>query len=502
MTRKKTRRAKPRTKRNPRGAGPITESFHEYEEFVENLEEMIAVVDRDYRFVLANRAFLKHRGMSREQIVGRLVPDTLNAGVFENRVKPKLDACLQGQVVKFELKYQYPHLGERDLFVSYFPIYGPTGVERVACVTQDITERKLAEEEVRRERDRAQLYLDIADVILVALDLKGRITLINRKGCSMLGWEERELLGREWVDTCLPTRIRQSLRTTFNNLIEGDLSYVENPVLTKSGEERMIGWHNSLLRDDEGLVIGTLSSGEDITERRRVESRLHKLSGLLLQMQDRERRRLARELHDGIGTYLSGLSLALGKIRVLLDDTNPTHQSVLNECKNLIRAFAGEIRTISYLLHPPTLEELGLESALEWLVRGFSERSGIKVSLDVEANLGRFTPEIELTLFRVTQEALNNVYRHSGSSTANIRLFRDSGSIVLEIADFGKGMNASSGESGPRLAVGISGMQERVRDLGGAFVIESTTGKGCVVRVNLPAPTGSDVKVRAARNPS
>ncbi len=264
----------------------------------------------------------------------------------------------------------------------------------------------------------------------------------------------------------------------------------------------MIGWHNSLLRDDEGRVIGTLSLGEDLTVRRRAESRLHQLSVLLLQVQDRERRRLARELHDGIGTYISGLSLALGSIRTFLDDTNPTHQRVLAECRNLLQVAGGEIRTISYLLHPPTLEEFGLESALEWLVRGFSERSGIKISLDVEAKLGRFPAGIELTLFRVTQEALNNVYRHSGSSTASIRLFRESGSIVLEIADFGKGMDTSSEKSTPRLTVGISGMQERVRDMGGTFVIVSVPGTGCVVRVTLPVPKGSNVKVRAARNPS
>ena len=481
----------------------IAERFHEYEEFVENLEEMIAVVDRDYRFVMANRAFLRHRGMDKDQIVGRLVADTLKAGVFEKFVKQKLDACLQGEVVKFEMKYEYPHLGQRDLFVEYFPIRGPgRGVKRVACVLQDVTERRQAEAEIRRERDRAQLYLDIADVILVALDLKCRITLINRKGCSMLGWTEGEMLGRDWIDTCLPERIKPALRVTFNSLIGGDLSYVENPVLTKSGEERMIGWHNSQLRDDEGCVIGTLSSGEDITERRRVESRLHQLSGLLLQAQDNERRRLARVLHDGIGTYISGLSLALGKIRVLLDETNPVHQEVIDECKTLIRAFGGEIRAISYLLHPPTLEELGLESALEWLVRGFSERSEIEISLYTEANLGRFSAEVELTLFRVTQEALNNVYRHSGSKTASVRLFRESGNVALEISDFGKGMDASSEESTPSFTVGISGMQERVRDIGGTFVIESRTGVGCVVRVKLPVVAESKTKVRTARNPS
>ncbi len=140
----------------------------------------------------------------------------------------------------------------------------------------DITERKRAEGSIRRERDRAQQYLDIADVILLALDREGRITLINRKGCSTLGWEERELLGRSWIDTCLPASIRNDLTKSFQSLIDGNISHPENPVLTKTGEERMIAWHNTLLRDGAGNIMGTLSSGEDITDRKRAEQELRK----------------------------------------------------------------------------------------------------------------------------------------------------------------------------------------------------------------------------------
>jgi two-component system cell cycle sensor histidine kinase/response regulator CckA len=141
---------------------------------------------------------------------------------------------------------------------------------------RDISERKRTHIAIREERDRAQQYLDIADVILLALDLEGRITLLNRKGCSMLGWEERELLGRNWMDTCLPSRTQDVLRRSFHNLLAGDLSYIENPVVTKSGEERMICWRNAQLRDGAGCIIGTLSSGEDITERKRAEQNLLK----------------------------------------------------------------------------------------------------------------------------------------------------------------------------------------------------------------------------------
>ena len=140
-------------------------------------------------------------------------------------------------------------------------------VGRIYELEHEILERKQAESAVRHERDRAQRYLDTAEVILLALDLNGRITLINRKGCDLLGWTERELLGREWIETCLPDRLRNSVRQNLHNLLGRDLSIVENAVLARSGEERLIEWRNTTLRDDEGRVIGTFSSGTDITER-------------------------------------------------------------------------------------------------------------------------------------------------------------------------------------------------------------------------------------------
>jgi PAS domain S-box-containing protein len=465
----------------------ITGRFREFEAVVEHLEEIIVVVDRDYRYVTANQAYLDYRGARREQIVGHLATEILKPEVFDREIKPKLDECFQqNRAVKFELTCESPRLGVRELLISYFPICGPSGVERIASITQDITERKRAHELMSQERDRAQRYLDIADVILLALDLEGRIALINRKGCATLGREESELLGRDWFATCLPPRTQRELQAFFRTLLDGKLNSLENPVLTSSGEERMISWRNSLLRDGEGRVIGTLSSGEDVTERKQFESALRHLSGRLLHAQDEERRKVASELHDGIGTYVGGLSLALGKLRTFLDETNPEHQKVVAECRDLIQAAAGEIRSISYLLHPPTIEEMGLESTLEWLVRGFSSRSGITISLQLAPDLDRLKAETELALFRVTQEALDNVYRHSGSSTAAVRLFRESEEIVLEVTDEGRGMEPPAVGSAPEFTVGISGMRERVEDLGGKFSIESVAGEGCTVRAALP----------------
>jgi len=139
--------------------------------------------------------------------------------------------------------------------------------KRAEELEHEILERKQAEAALRHERDRAQRYLDTAEVILLALDLDGRIRLINRKGCDLLGWTERELLGRDWIDTCLPDRIREARKQTLRGLVGGDLRVGEDPVLTRSGEERLIEWRNTMLRDDAGHVIGTFSSGADITER-------------------------------------------------------------------------------------------------------------------------------------------------------------------------------------------------------------------------------------------
>jgi PAS domain S-box-containing protein len=146
--------------------------------------------------------------------------------------------------------------------------------KRAEELEHEILERKEAESALRHERDRAQRYLETAQVILLKLDMKGRITLVNRYACSILGWTADELLGRDWIDTCLPARIRDVMRSKFHDLVGGDLSIAENPILTRSGEERLVEWRNTLRRDDDGRVIGTFSSGSDITERHQATDAL------------------------------------------------------------------------------------------------------------------------------------------------------------------------------------------------------------------------------------
>ena len=224
----------------------------------------------------------------------------------------------------------------------------------------------------------------------------------------------------------------------------------------------------------------------EVQERVEAEEALRQLSSRLLKLQDEERRHIARELHDSTTQILAAVGVGIERAGGLLRrDRNQEAHAVLQENTELVERVTREIRTLSFLLHPPVLDDLGLEYALPWYVEGFSRRSGIAVSLDLPECLGRLPGEVELTLYRTVQEGLANVHHHSGSRTASISLFRDRGSLTLEITDMGRGLAADSGADGAPLGVGIAGMRERARQQGGSLEIRSS-GSGTTVRMVLP----------------
>jgi len=214
---------------------------------------------------------------------------------------------------------------------------------------------------------------------------------------------------------------------------------------------------------------------------------LRDLSARLLQLQDDERRRLARELHDSVGQLLVGLSMNLSAVRADIERLNQA-ATALTDSEALVQEMSKEVRTISHLLHPPLLDEAGLESAVRWYVDGFAQRSNIKVDLDLPQQLGRLPREMELAVFRVVQECLTNIHRHSGSLTAKIRLHHPDGEVLVEISDKGNGIPPQQREkisTNGTPGVGIRGMRERLRQLGGTLDI-SSNGTGTVVKVRLP----------------
>jgi PAS domain S-box-containing protein len=229
-----------------------------------------------------------------------------------------------------------------------------------------------------------------------------------------------------------------------------------------------------------------------VFERVTAEEAQRRLSASLLRSQDDERRRIARELHDSAGQYLAGMRMCIDQARRGTEKIPRATAEKLDEAAEMAKRCESEVRTLSYLLHPPLLEELGLASAANWFTEGFSARSGVQVRLDVSPSIGRMDQLIELTLFRILQECLTNIHRHSGSRTATVKISADSQQVSLQVTDEGKGIPKRTLERwsvvGPQLGVGISGMRERVKDLGGTLRIEADE-TGTTVKATVPTST-------------
>lgn len=227
----------------------------------------------------------------------------------------------------------------------------------------------------------------------------------------------------------------------------------------------------------------------DITFRKQAEGQLRELSLRLMRAEDEERRRIARDLHDSTAQELAAMMVGLGIIEEATAREDGPIRQRFAECRKLAEHCSKQIRVTSYLLHPTLLDEMGLVTALKHHKEGFDKRTNIRVTLDLPPDMGRLPQETELALFRVVQESLSNIHRHSGSSTATIRLLRDAESIVLEVQDQGRGLPDGVADDTQlpieRLGVGIAGMRERLRYLGGRLSVLSDK-QGTTVRATLP----------------
>ena len=334
------------------------DKLREYEKVVEGSEEMIAVVDREYRYLIANRKFLRLRNMTKEQVVGRFAYEVLNEGVFEAVVKEKLDECFQGKVVRFEMKYTYPGLGEREVLISYFPIEGASGVDRVACIVLDITERK---------------------------QLEKALTGMSRK---------------------------------------------------------------------------------------------------LIEAQEQERARIARELHENINQRLALLAIEVGQIQ---QETSPLPFEVRNRMRELQKQTAEistDLYTMGYELHSSNLEYLGIVAAMRSFCKEFAARQAVKIDFTHDDIPQPLSPEVSLCLFRILQEALHNAAQHSKAEYFEVKLSRSEAQLQLTVTDQGIGFDAEVAII--KGGLGLISMGERVRLVNGTIAIESKPTRGTTIRVWVP----------------
>lgn len=309
--------------------------------------------------------------------------------------------------------------------------------------------------------------LDLANDAIFVKTATGEISYWNQGAERLYGWTMNEALGHAPADLLKSEYPVPLAEIESKNEWEGEIRHT-----TRGGNRITVASRWTTLRDENGVPIGWLEINTDITARKRAEDAARRLGGHILTLQDEERRRIARGLHDSLGQYLTALKINLD-VLAASDGSSAT----LSECADIAHKCLIETRTISHLLHPPMLDEAGLNSAVRWYVDGFAQRSGIHVNLNLPSELRRMDRDVEVALFRAVQEALTNIHRHSGASVVDVVLTMHDQKILLRITDNGGGIPHDRLRSlidGTAGGIGIAGMRERMRDLSGSLDLQSS----------------------------
>jgi PAS domain S-box-containing protein len=370
--------------------------------------------------------------------------------------------------------------------------------------------------------------VDSSDDAIISKTVDGVITSWNAGAERLFGYTAKEAIGQH-ISLIIPMNRRGEETIILERLKRGErIDHFDTVRVRKDGITLDISLTISPVRDAAEKIVGASKIARDFTQRKQVERALHgseerfrtlavaldtqvqfrtqelqrrnaeicqqseqlrDLSGRLLLVQDEERRHIARELHDSAGQTLAALGMKLALLEDGKHDPAQLAEDVV-DAQDLVQHLAQEIRTTSYLLHPPLLDESGLSYALRWYVQGLTERSGLDIDLKIPENFERLSPEMELVIFRLVQECLTNIHRHSGSKTALIRVIREADKIHVEVQDHGRGMSherfAEIHSQGT--GVGIRGMRERLRQFHGELTIESNA-LGTKISATLPAKT-------------
>ena len=371
---------------------------------------------------------------------------------------------------------------------------------------------------LRRTEERFRLLVDaVQDYAIFMLDVEGHVSSWNTGAQRIKGYAVSEIIGKHFSVFYPEEDLRAGKPQRELEVAAKEGRFEDEGWRLRKDGSRF--WANviiSAIRNERGELIGFGKVTRDYTERIKTseilrkeinerteaqrklhdsEKSLRQLSLRLLQTQDEERRRIGRDLHDSVGQYLVGLKMKVDSLKSSAERGQPRDSRELAECSQLIEEAISEVRTISYLLYPPMLEELGLKSAVPWYLEGFTKRSGIKTTFDVSPDFDRVPGDLELALFRVLQESLTNVHRHSGSSTAVVRLLSKDQAVILQVIDEGKGTQSKNLEDQAQdwmgtFGVGLRGMNERLRQLGGSLELSSTR-EGTTITATLPLPNAT-----------
>lgn len=340
-----------------------------------------------------------------------------------------------------------------------------------------------------------RLLIDaVKDYAIFMLDPHGKVSSWNHGAERMKGYRAGEIIGKHFSCFYPEEDARAGKPQRELEIAAREGTYEEEGWRLRKDGSRF--WANvviTALRDHRGALVGFAKITRDVTERMRADEAQRELSVKLMRMQDEERRKISRELHDMTGPVMSSVLMNLAVVERDTAVLSEQSRAALREAEALARRCTSDIRTMSYLLHPPLLTEVGLAAAVQWFLDGFSQHTGIDTHLEAPADLGRLPDETEISLFRVVQECLTNIHKHAHSRTATVRMQIANEKLTLEVIDQGKGSAHEFAEG-----FGVKGMRERLHELGGSLKIASTAA-GTTVRATLPLADRPKVADTAAK---
>jgi PAS domain S-box-containing protein len=459
--------------------------------------DLIFLKDRECRLVMANPALLRAIGKPAEQVLGKTNREyfddpEVGRAILEN------DRRVMETGVTESVEEAVPGPGGLRMFLATkSPYRDPEGrIAGLIGVSRDITERKLAETALRESEAHLRQAQHLAHVGSSSWDVDSDTTTWSEEMYRITGWDPNGPTPTyvERAALYTPESWARMSKAAQRAMATGEPYELDLDIVRPDGAVRRTHGSGAAVRDESGRVVRLHGTLQDITDQKRAEEslqqtnrKLQQISRDLLRAQDYERRRIARELHDSTAQLLAALSINLSRLRD--SGLKPgRREQVLSETIDLAAACSAEIRTTTYLLHPPLLEEVGLVHAVRAYAQGFNQRTGIQVKIKIPPDFGRIGNERESTLFRIIQEGLANVHKHSGSGLAVIQLGRDPREVRLVLQDQGRGFIEA-----PRrrtagfihLGVGITGMRERAEQLGGRLEIASGDA-GTTLTVTLP----------------
>jgi PAS domain S-box-containing protein len=379
-----------------------------------------------------------------------------------------------------------------DVSVTISPVRDSSGrVIGASKVARDITGQKRTEQALRESEQRYQAITDASPVMTWMSGTDKLCFYFNKGWLDFVGRAQEQEVGNGWTENVHPDDFDRCLQVYVRNFEARRPFEMEYRLRHRSGQYRWILDRGLPRYAPDGTFEGYVGGCLDINDRKEAAEKLRIAdeSLRLLKVQDDERRRIARELHDSAGQTLTVLGLSLAQLVEKAEMIAPQLAKEGKAIEEVVQQLHREIRTTSYLLHPPLLDEAGIKSALSWYIQGVAERSGIAIDLNISEDFGRLPAGMELAIFRVVQECLTNILRHAESKTACIRIGREKAQVHIEVRDEGKGISPERLVEIQTLGsgVGIGGMQERLRRFGGEMKIESSRS-GTTVFATIPIP--------------